>query len=279
MRKIAILPTLLTLGNGVCGFASITMASKIFPGVSPEHIDRFFAAAGWLIIFAMVFDVLDGYVARLSKTASKFGGELDSLCDAVSFGVAPAFLLLKMGPGWEPNPFLHQLLAGIAALYMVCTILRLARFNVDNTPDPDSHKRFRGLPSPGAAGCLASLAIVRGDFPGNFVQLFSDVSQDALRQTIQRSVEIFSPMGALVVALLMVSIVPFPHFGKQFRGKRHGGLLIQILLAVLVIVMVRDLAFMIIFWGYAFFFPLRAAYLRYVAPPSQANPRPEGGIS
>jgi CDP-diacylglycerol--serine O-phosphatidyltransferase len=278
LRKIAILPTLLTLGNGVCGFASITMASKIPAGALTDEADRLFATAGWLILFAMVFDVLDGYVARLSKTASKFGGELDSLCDAVSFGVAPAFLLLKMGPGWEPNPFLHQLLAGIATLYMVCTILRLARFNVDNTPDPESHKRFRGLPSPGAAGCLASLAIVRGDFPGNFVQLYADVNHEALRTIIRRSVEVFSPMGALVVALLMVSIVPFPHFGKQFRGKRHGGLLIQILLAVLVIVMVRDLALMIIFWGYAFFFPLRAAYVRYVAPPSPANPRTEGGV-
>jgi len=280
LRKIAILPTLLTLGNGVCGFASITLASKIVPGISvdPGNVasqDRFFAAAGWLIVFAMVFDMLDGYVARLSKTASKFGGELDSLCDAVSFGVAPAFLLLKMGPGWEPNPFLHQLLAGIATLYMVCTILRLARFNVDNTPDPDSHKRFRGLPSPGAAGCLASLAIVRGDFPGNFVQLFSDVNQNLLRDRIERGVEIFSPMGALVVALLMVSIVPFPHVTKQIRGKKHGGLLIQILLGAFVIVMVRDLALMILFWGYAFYFPLRAAYLRYVAPHTPSAPKPE----
>ena len=71
----------------------------------------------------MVFDMLDGHVARLSRTASKFGGELDSLCDAVSFGVAPAFLLLKMGPGWEARLPLHQLVAGIAALYMSCAML------------------------------------------------------------------------------------------------------------------------------------------------------------
>src|SRR5271163_2766120 len=112
----------------------------------------------------MVFDMLDGYVARLSKTASDFGGELDSLCDVVSFGVTPAFLLLKLGPGWDV-PLWHQLLAGIAALYFACTALRLARFNVENNPDPSSHKRFRGLPSPGAAGCIAALAILRGEFP------------------------------------------------------------------------------------------------------------------
>src|SRR5262245_9497385 len=141
MRKIAVVPTLLTLGNGICGFASIAYASRIMPTGFAAENDRLFAIAGWLVILAMVFDMLDGYVARLSKTASKFGGELDSLCDAISFGVAPAFLLLRLGPSWE-RPLLHQVLAGIATLYLVCAVLRLARFNVDNTPDPASHKRF-----------------------------------------------------------------------------------------------------------------------------------------
>src|SRR6266508_746646 len=145
MRKFAVVPTLLTLGNGICGFVAITIASRITSGDPIDEVERNFVISGWFIIAAMLFDMLDGYVARLSKTASKFGGELDSLCDAISFGVAPAFLLLKMGPGWEPRPLLHQLLAGIAALYMVCTILRLARFNVENTPEPAAHKRFRGL--------------------------------------------------------------------------------------------------------------------------------------
>src|ERR1044072_3555921 len=128
VKKIAVLPALLTLGNGVCGFASIAYASKIYPEhPAPLSDDVNFAYAGWLLLIAMVFDMLDGYVARLTKTASDFGGELDSLCDVVSFGVAPAFLLLKLGPGWE-YPFPHQLLAGIAALYFSCTALRLARF-------------------------------------------------------------------------------------------------------------------------------------------------------
>src|SRR5687767_14309894 len=111
MRKIAVVPTLLTLGNGICGFVSIAIASKIMPSEPLEKNDNFFAISGWFIIAAMIFDMLDGYVARLSKTASKFGGELDSLCDAISFGVAPAFMLLKMGPGWAPVPLLHQILA------------------------------------------------------------------------------------------------------------------------------------------------------------------------
>ena len=72
MKKIAILPTLLTLANAVCGFASIACASKI--GLEPAaESDKYFAYSGWFIIGAMVFDALDGYVARLSKTASDFG--------------------------------------------------------------------------------------------------------------------------------------------------------------------------------------------------------------
>src|SRR4051794_24280807 len=103
VKKIAVLPTLLTLGNGICGFAAIAYASKILPTATPEENDAYFAWAGWFILFGMIFDMLDGYVARLSKTASDFGGELDSLCDVVTFGVTPAFLLLKLGPGWEPT--------------------------------------------------------------------------------------------------------------------------------------------------------------------------------
>jgi CDP-diacylglycerol---serine O-phosphatidyltransferase len=260
VKKIAVLPTLLTLGNGVCGFVAITFASKITPGAT-DH-DSNFAWAGWFILFAMLFDMLDGYVARLSKTASDFGGELDSLCDVVSFGVTPAFLLLKLGPGWE-NPFLHQVLAGIAALYFACTALRLARFNVENDPDPAGHKRFKGLPSPGAAGCIAALAILRGEFATTLTTRWDGLDIETARATIIRAVEILSPIGALVVALLMVSNVPYPHLtGKIFRGKKHIGHLIQVLLAAFILLMFRSLAPLLIFWIYAFVFPLRSVFLR-----------------
>jgi CDP-diacylglycerol--serine O-phosphatidyltransferase len=278
VKKIAVVPTLLTLGNGICGFVSITFASKVVGSETAANNEYFFACAGWFILLAMLFDMLDGYVARLSKTASKFGGELDSLCDAISFGAAPAFMLLKLGPGWEAGSFLHQLLAGIAALYLACTVLRLARFNVDNSPDPAHHKRFRGLPSPGAAGCIASLAIVRGALPATlFARLGPHVDLDAARILTTQMVEIFSPVGALLVALLMVSNVPFPHVtGKVFRGKRHIGHLIQVLLAVFVISMIRDLAPLVIFWVYALIFPLRAIFVRHLRP--EVLPTPTTGV-
>jgi CDP-diacylglycerol--serine O-phosphatidyltransferase len=270
VKKIAVVPTLLTLGNGVCGFAAITWASKIVvvddlaTGFSQDsrHVDTCFALAGWFLIFAMFFDLLDGYVARLSKTASKFGGELDSLCDAISFGVAPAFMLLKMGPGWD-KPFIHQVVASIAGLYMVCTILRLARFNVDNTPDPAAHKRFRGLPSPGAAGCIASLAILRGEFHYKLANILNEPGSTVWRERVGQFVEIAAPAGALIVALLMVSLVPYPHLTKRvLRGRRTLAHLIQVLLAALVILLVRDLALVVIFWGYALLFPLRGLAVR-----------------
>ena len=263
MKKIAIVPTLLTLGNGICGFAAIACASKINPAESAENIQYFFALSGWLIFAAMIFDVFDGHVARLSKTASKFGGELDSLCDAVSFGVAPAFLLLKMGPGWEPRPMLHQLVAGIATLYMVCTILRLARFNVESTPDPASHKRFRGLPSPAAAGCLASLAVMRGQLPFRLTEIWPSTDELVLQDMVQRLIEAVAPVGAVLVALLMVSLVPYPHAAKQiFRRKRRLSHVVQVLLAMGVLLLVRELAVVAIFWGYALMIPIRNQILQ-----------------
>jgi CDP-diacylglycerol--serine O-phosphatidyltransferase len=236
---------LLTLGNAVCGFAAIAVASKIEPSQS-----AYFALSGWFIIAAMLFDALDGYVARLSRTASKFGCELDSLCDAISFGLAPAFLLLRMGPGWEPRPLLHQLLACIAALYLVCTVLRLARFNVESTADPNGGKRFRGLPSPGAAGCLASLAILRGGIS----QKWPNLDPVLVRSTI----EVWATLGALAVALLMVSRVPYPHVTKQvLRGRRHFSHLIQVILAGFIIILVPEVALVLLFWIYGLTIPIR----------------------
>src|SRR6516165_9728136 len=209
VKRIAILPTLLTLGNGVCGFAAIAYASKIKP-VNPidQESAHYFFLSGWLILAAMLFDVLDGYVARLSRTASDFGGQLDSLCDAISFGAAPAFLLLRLCQDWQaPNTQLvAKAVSVVAALYLACAILRLARFNVENSPDPAAHKRFKGLPSPAAAGCIASLAILRAELPSTWTGLHEAQVRDF--------VNVWAPLGTLTVALLMVSRISYPHFTK-----------------------------------------------------------------
>jgi CDP-diacylglycerol--serine O-phosphatidyltransferase len=245
VKKIAIIPTLLTLGNGVCGFASVAFASKI--DSTPES-QIYFAVSAWFIVAAMLFDALDGYAARLSKSASEFGGQLDSLCDAISFGLAPAFLLLRLGREWE-SPLVRQSIAVIAALYMVCAILRLARFNVENSPDPASHKRFKGLPSPAAAGCVISFAILRGELANNWAHLDDDFIRALVRVT--------APVGTLFVALLMVSRIPFPHLTKRIlRGRRQFSYVVQIIVAVFTLALVRELALIVIFWAYALSMPI-----------------------
>src|SRR5439155_947699 len=85
--------------------------------------------------------------------------------------------------------------------------------------DPAAHKRFRGLPSPGAAGCIASLAILRGQLPERLVQALPDIDPAIAQQVMDRLVEVMAPVGAVLVALLMVSRIPYPHVTKQvLRG-------------------------------------------------------------
>ncbi len=219
MKKIAIIPTLLTLGNAVCGLAAMACASKIDSAASAADSDPYFA-------------------------------------DAISFGVAPAFLLLRLGPGWQPVPRLHQALAVIAALYMVCAILRLARFNIETTLEPTNQKRFRGLPSPAAAGCVASLAILRGS---EQYQKWLALNPELARNAI----EIWATLGALTVALLMVSRVPYPHLTKQIlRGRRSFRHVVQVIIAVCVIVLIWELALVLLFWMYALMMPLRYLWAR-----------------
>jgi CDP-diacylglycerol---serine O-phosphatidyltransferase len=241
MRKVVIVPTLLTLGNAVCGLASIAYASRIGKdGFSRDFDSLYLAASGWFILAAMVFDSLDGFTARLFKSTGRFGAELDSLCDAVSFGVAPAFLLLQLGPRWD-QPQLHQLTAAVATLYLMCTILRLARYNVESLDGVGSGKKFRGLPSPAAAGCLASLAVFCGELPHSWPVLAQPQFSSGL--------EFAAVVGALFVAILMVSRVGYPHLTKSLlRGR------VAIILAVpaaVLLVFLRELAIVLLFWAYA----------------------------
>ena len=109
-------------------------------------------AASCLIFLAMLFDALDGSTARWANRTSEFGAQLDSLCDAISFGAAPAFLMLQFSVSYGYHP---RLLWMVAALYVVCTVLRLARFNVE-TDEDEKDQGFSGLPSPAAAAVVAS---------------------------------------------------------------------------------------------------------------------------
>jgi CDP-diacylglycerol--serine O-phosphatidyltransferase len=256
----------MTLGNGICGFAAIACASQIGP--NPES-DIYFAYAGWLIFVAMLFDVMDGYTARMLRAATDFGGQLDSLCDAISFGAAPAFMLLRLAKDWQTSSVAPAALLGIvAAIYMSCAILRLARFNVENSPDPAYHKRFKGLPSPVAAGCLASLAILRGSG-----------SAWAESEGIIQAIRLWAPLGALLVAVLMVSRVSYPHLTRQLvRGQgRYLSPAARILIALALVLLLQQVTLLVVFWGYTLIILARYLLLRAfrhelpAAPPARLD--------
>jgi CDP-diacylglycerol---serine O-phosphatidyltransferase len=138
----SVIPNLFTLMNLFGGFMAIT---RIAEGD--------FARAAGFIVLAAVFDVLDGIVARLTNSTSELGGELDSLCDAVSFGVAPAFMLYKAYFSLQGD-----IGVAIAALPAMAGVLRLARYNVQSGGNTDK-RYFRGMPIPAGALILLSYTL------------------------------------------------------------------------------------------------------------------------
>ena len=152
--RIYLLPNLMTAGNLFCGFLAILM---IFNGMrDPEGGSIHYFRAIALILGACVFDLLDGRVARLRGQESLFGREFDSLADIVSFGVAPALLVMDI----VLNDFNHRLGWLTAFVYLLCGGMRLARFNCIAAEETEgSSKDFRGFPIPAAAGVIASLTV------------------------------------------------------------------------------------------------------------------------
>ena len=146
-RTVYVLPNLFTTANLFCGVYSLIATLN----------EKFFHAA-IAILIANIFDIADGKVARITNTTSKFGIEYDSLCDLVSFGVAPGLLIYW----WALKPFgRYGWMASF--LFIACGALRLARFNV--MVEVTEKSRFLGLPIPAAASTIASLFLFYNRFP------------------------------------------------------------------------------------------------------------------
>ena len=241
--KIPILPTLVTLGNAFCGFAAISFVMRA--GAHAARFEQDMKFAGWLVMLAMVFDALDGRVARMTKMTSRFGIELDSLCDLVSFGVAPAMIIKTIAHQQQLYPRVAWV---TSALFMMCAALRLARFNVRTDEDESSHHAFTGLPSPAAGGFVASLAVLyyslRGD-AAEFGRVASAIEpvMDGLLYSV--------PFVAVALALLMVSNVPYPHLVNTFL-REHGAFehLTIIILISFLAVLTRPFSVPLFFGGY-----------------------------
>ena len=195
------LPNLFTSANLLFGFLAIIAAAE-------AHFEK----SAWAIVLAAVCDLLDGRVARLTQTTSKFGIEYDSLCDLVSFGLAPAITIY-----YASLIAFERVGLGVAILFAICGALRLARFNVFAAAQPKSY--FEGLPIPSASLCIATLIFFSRE----------------LQVSLSGNVTVLILTAAL--ALLMVSTIRFPSFkDTHFRHGRPLGLLAIVLTIFILLV-------------------------------------------
>jgi len=244
LRSTSVLPGLVTMLNGLAGFGAIHFATKDALGTAGGLGNLRFAA--WLIFGAMVCDMLDGRLARMTRRTTDFGGQLDSLCDVISFGVAPGMLMLRTVIaalragmiGFVPSvPAVERVVWCIAAVYVVCAVLRLARFNVENDPDASAHRVFRGLPSPGAAAAVAALVLLLEHMVNIEAGWLGSPWLKGWLATAPAlaTVGIALPAVTLAVALLMVSRFPYAHLVNQYiLGRRPFGYLVKLVLLLLV---------------------------------------------
>jgi CDP-diacylglycerol--serine O-phosphatidyltransferase len=224
MKKIYILPNLVTTANLVCGILSM---------IHSLQGDHFRAA--WYIVIGAVCDSLDGRIARFARATSAFGVQYDSLSDLTSFGIAPAILLYSFA---AQNASLGM---SAAVLYAIGAALRLARFNVSvEEKDPTKLAKirkgyFQGLPSPASAGLIVTTVLVQDKF--------SWFPVDSLPL-------LMSALGILF-GLLMVSHVPFPSFKEvNWRSKGKAWILLVPVLFILSAIQAPELT--LFFTGYLY---------------------------
>lgn len=251
--KIYFLPNLMTAGNLFCGFVAIIRCiqakfASSAEGLGAEFFEtvartpaQLYEQAVWFILAAVIFDMLDGRMARMTRKESLFGKEFDSLADVVSFGMAPALLVffLLLSPT-EEFPLVRTLGGLVGFFYLLCAAVRLARYNVLSTPllphaDPNPNNEFLGLPVPAAAGMVSSIVLVINRF---------DLPAGAL----------FLPILMILIAILMVSSVRYPSLKTVgTHTKVDVRWFIFLFFIITAIYLFHFLAIAMVFLGYIFF--------------------------
>jgi CDP-diacylglycerol--serine O-phosphatidyltransferase len=257
-RPVEVLPTVLTLGNTFCGTSAVFFTAAAALQTDPAVANNYLFYAAGLIFIGMVFDAFDGQVARMTNSVSDLGGQLDSLSDMITFGVAPALLVRQIFamnfPGLD-HPLLVRLLWLLAGLYVLCAALRLARFNVETATGEDpQHKTFRGLPTPAAAGVIAALVLILCEMRAEEMHWGLDL--DYYSPLLIKAL----PALALVLAILMVSNIRYVHVLNRLRGKKNFLYLIQFLFAVIFFFMWPQLSLAVGFIVYVISGPVAALY-------------------
>jgi CDP-diacylglycerol--serine O-phosphatidyltransferase len=257
--RIYLLPNLLTAGNMLCGFLSIkTCIEARFVTEAAARGDHYILAV-WFIVIGCICDLFDGRVARASGRNSLFGAEFDSIADIISFGMAPALMACFLLIQPDQNEDLRLATWLLAFVYLVCAGVRLARFNVLTNPlIPGNEKRVRGgdfvgLPSPAAAGTVASVVLV-------LAQLLRD-DPAGLEQKHDLLGWVLLPL-MLLLSWLMVSNIRFPAFKQvtwDARARARGFVLLIVL--GLAIFRFKEYVVPSIFGGYILFGIYRHAFL------------------
>lgn len=220
-KGLYLIPTAFTAANIAMGFLAVLSSVRGFQiiATNPEQASIYFDYAAKAIGLAILFDTLDGRLARMTKTATELGVQLDSLADVLTFGIAPVVLAYCWGIGatFDESNSLHSIGLFVLFVYLMCGVLRLARFNLqatrprvlaEGTPKIDK-KNFVGLPIPPSAGLIA--AIVH----------FSPTPLSILGENISRFYTISLMVLTAVLGLLMVSTLKYTSFKNVGTGKRN----------------------------------------------------------
>jgi len=227
----AFFPALLTLMNGLCGLGCIHFATKHGLGA---RLDNVLCSSFWwasvLIFIAVACDMFDGRVARMTRNTSDFGAQLDSLCDAISFGVAPAILILRVSVAafratdiawFLPDITIERIFWCFSGIYVSCAVLRLARFNVESDEAEECHVIFKGLPTPGAASSVTMVALL-------YLNLSGETPNWLSPELLNAFAAILLPILLLIAGLLMISRVEYIHFANYYiKGNKPIGTLIK----------------------------------------------------
>ena len=263
IRSVYSLPSLATLGNAVCGFAAMYVATldQRDPGSDPLTIRLAadsFTFACYFIFLAMVFDAIDGRLARLTRHTTDFGGQLDSLADVISFGAAPALIALQVFKQFGPDlpDAITRVIWCFGAVYVACAALRLARFNVSNEHGEQHHFSFLGLPSPAAGGLIASVILLH--------QSIALADSGTILSWLANSIVISLPIALLGAGLLMVSHIRYPHFVNQYmRGKRSLARLLTLFSLVLLTIVAHKYVMAAAMVFFVLLGPMSYAYARF----------------
>ncbi len=272
-KGLAILPSLLTLGNLVCGFYAIVhVGAVVWSNGQPVPGDSFVVAA-YAILLAMVFDMLDGRVARMTQSTSDFGAQLDSLADVVTFGVAPGVMvamLHAMGRYEGAAPMASKMAWVFGAAYACAGATRLARFNVETAShEEDAHLVFKGLPSPAAAGVIATLILLQ-DYLARGSGLALEAADLLLR---------VMPFCALAAGYLMVSKFKYVHVANRYlKGRKPADYLSGAIFAGVLAALFPEVVAAVCFVGFALSGPALALRDAWRGAPSQPPAAPAPGV-